>query len=71
MIARWEAWLGLPPGEIDARPARMDERLSAAGKDGATGTCAEDERLAVLRPATGMDDAQMDAVKPDYWDIDI
>jgi epoxide hydrolase-like predicted phosphatase len=69
MFARWEARLGLPPGEMDARLAQMDERLSAAGKDGATGTCTEEEWLAELRLATGMDDVQMDAFMCDFWDI--
>jgi epoxide hydrolase-like predicted phosphatase len=69
MFARWEARLGLPPGEMDARLAQMDERLSAAGKNGAIGTCTEEEWLAELRLATGMDDAPMDAFMRDFWDV--
>jgi epoxide hydrolase-like predicted phosphatase len=69
MIARWEERLGLPPGELDRRITAMDERFSAAGKDGSIGTCTEEEWLAELRLATGMDDAQMDAFTRDFWDI--
>jgi putative hydrolase of the HAD superfamily len=69
MIARWEERLGLAPGELDRRITAMDERLSAAGKDGAIGTCTEEEWLAELRLATGMDDAQMDAFMRDFWDV--
>ena len=48
MIARWEERLGLAPGELDRRITAMDERFSAAGKDGAIGTCTEEEWLAEL-----------------------
>jgi putative hydrolase of the HAD superfamily len=68
MFARWEARLGLSPGEMGARLAQMDERLNAAGKDGSIGTCTEEEWLAELRLATGMDDAQMAAFMRDFWD---
>ena len=47
----------------------MDERLSAAGKDGAIGTCTEEEWLAGLGSATGMDQAQVDAFMRDFWDV--
>jgi len=69
MIARWEERLGLPLGELDTRLTQMDERLSAAGKDGAIGTCTEEEWLAELRLATDMDDAQIDAFMRDFWDV--
>jgi putative hydrolase of the HAD superfamily len=69
MFARWEERLSLPPGEMEARLTQMDERLRATGKDGSTGTCTEEEWLAELRLATGMDDAQMNAFMRDFWDI--
>jgi putative hydrolase of the HAD superfamily len=69
MFARWEMRLGLPPGEMDTRLTQMDERLSAAGKDGSIGTCTEEEWLAELRLATEMDDTQMDAFMRDFWDV--
>jgi epoxide hydrolase-like predicted phosphatase len=69
MIARWEQRLGLPPGELDRRITAMDERFSAAGKDGSVGTCTEEEWLAELGPATGMDAAQVDAFMRDFWDV--
>jgi epoxide hydrolase-like predicted phosphatase len=69
MIARWEERLGLAPGELDRRITAMDERFSAAGKDGAIGTCTEEEWLAELGPATGMDQAQLDTFMRDFWDV--
>jgi len=69
MVTRWEERLGLPPGELDKRLTQMGERLSAAGKDGAIGTCMEEEWLAELRLATEMDDAQLDAFMRDFWDV--
>jgi putative hydrolase of the HAD superfamily len=69
MIARWEERLGLPAGELDTRLTQMDERLSAAGKDGAIGTCTEEEWLAELGLATGMNQAQIGAFMCDFWDV--
>jgi putative transposase len=69
MIARWEERLSLPPGELDKRLTQMDERLSAAGKDGAIGTCTEEEWLAELGSATGMNPSQMNAFMRDFWDV--
>jgi epoxide hydrolase-like predicted phosphatase len=69
MFARWGVRLGLPPGEMDARLTQMDERLSATGKDGTIGTCTEEEWLAELRLATGMDEAQMASFMRDFWDV--
>jgi putative hydrolase of the HAD superfamily len=69
MLTRWEERLGLPPGEMDARLTQMNERLSAAGRDGAIGTCAEEEWLVEVRLATGMDQAQTDAFMRDFWDV--
>jgi putative hydrolase of the HAD superfamily len=69
MIARWEERLGLPAGELNSRITAMDERFSAAGKDGSIGTCTEEEWLAALGPATGMNQAQLDAYMRDFWDV--
>jgi putative hydrolase of the HAD superfamily len=69
MIARWEERLGMSPGELDTRLSAMDERLSATGKDGAVGTCTEEEWLAELRLATGMDDTQTGAFMREFWDV--
>jgi putative hydrolase of the HAD superfamily len=69
VIARWEERLGLPQGELDRRITAMDERFSAAGKDGSIGTCTEEEWLAELGPATGMNQAQIDAFMRDFWDV--
>jgi FMN phosphatase YigB (HAD superfamily) len=69
MIARWDERLALPPGELDKRLTQMGERLSAAGKDGAIGTCTEEEWLAELRLVSGMDDARIDAFMRDFWDV--
>ncbi|MGH2514196.1 MAG: HAD-IA family hydrolase [Ktedonobacterales bacterium] len=46
----------------------MDARLHSAGKDGSLGTCTEEEWLAELRLASGMDQAQLDAFMRDFWD---
>ena len=69
MITRLDERLGLLPGELDKRLTQMDERLSAAGKDGSIGTCTEEEWLAELRLVSGMDDAQIDAFMRDFWDV--
>jgi putative hydrolase of the HAD superfamily len=69
LIARWEERLGLAPGELDRRITAMDERFSAAGKDGSIGTCSEEEWLAELGPATAMNPEQMDAFMRDFWDV--
>lgn len=68
MIARWEARLQLRPGELDERLQRLDARLKSDGKDGALGTCSEEEWVAELRLVTGMDVAQADAFMHDFWD---
>ncbi|MGZ3682020.1 MAG: hypothetical protein ACXVDI_25965, partial [Ktedonobacterales bacterium] len=63
MIAAWEARLHLEPGELQARIRALNERLVRMGKDGALGTCTEDEWWEEHRLATGMDQAQTDAFK--------
>lgn len=69
MIVRWEEQLDLALGELDRRITTMDERLSTAGKDGSIGTCTEEEWLAELGPATGMDATQVDSFMRDFWDV--
>ncbi|MGZ3663642.1 MAG: HAD family hydrolase [Ktedonobacterales bacterium] len=69
MIAAWEARLHLEPGELQARIRALNERLVRMGKDGALGTCTEDEWWEEHRLATGMDQAQTDAFKEDFWDV--
>ena len=69
MIAAWETRLDLAPGELDARISELGARLRREGKDGALGTCTEEEWLAELRQATGMDPAQVDAFMRDHWDV--
>jgi putative hydrolase of the HAD superfamily len=69
MIAAWEARLGLAPGVLQARIKALDERLAAMGKDGALGTCTEEEWWEELRLATRMDQAQTDAFIDDFWDV--
>jgi FMN phosphatase YigB (HAD superfamily) len=69
MIAQWEDHLHLGPGELDARLTEMDKRLISSGKDGALGTCSEEEWRQELRLATGMDDTQTDAFMRDFWDV--
>lgn len=69
MIAGWETRLGMRPGELDAQFQELDARLKRIGKDGALGTCSEEEWLAELRLATGMDQPQLDAFMDDFWDV--
>jgi putative hydrolase of the HAD superfamily len=69
LFERWNLQLGLAPGELDRRLTQMDERLSAAGKNGGIGTCTEEEWLVELRLVTGMDRAQTDAFMRDFWDV--
>ena len=69
MIARWDARLYTRPGELEKRLRQLDERLKSMGKDGALGTCSEEEWVAELRFVTGMDAAQADAFMRDFWDV--
>jgi FMN phosphatase YigB (HAD superfamily) len=69
MMAAWEPRLRLRPGELAARLGELDARLKRQGKDGALGTCSEEEWLAALRLATDMDQAQLDAFVRDFWDV--
>lgn len=68
MIARWERRLDMTPGELDAQIKMMDERLTAAGKDGGLGTCSYEEWVAELRAVTGWDAARTDEFMDDFWD---
>lgn len=69
MITALETRLGLAPGELDARISELDAQLREEGKDGALGTCTEEEWRAELRATTGMDQAQCDAFMRDFWDV--
>jgi epoxide hydrolase-like predicted phosphatase len=69
MFAHWEERLGFASGEMDTQLTAMEERISGAGKDGTLGTCTEEEWLAELRLATGMDEAQTTAFMRDFWDV--
>lgn len=69
MIAAWEARLALEPGVLRARIRTLNERLARMGKDGALGTCTEEEWWEEHRLVTGMDQAQADAFIEDFWDV--
>ncbi len=69
MLAQWEPRLRLQPGELRTRLRGMDERLRSSGKDGALGTCSEEEWQRALCEATGMDQVQVDAFVRDFWDV--
>jgi putative hydrolase of the HAD superfamily len=69
MLARWEARLGMAEGELGRQIRAMDAELARAGKDGARGTCSEEEWLAALRAATGWDATQTDAFMRDFWAV--
>jgi putative hydrolase of the HAD superfamily len=69
MIAQWEARPRLRPGELRERLHEMDERLMSQGKDGALGTCSEEQWQAELRKVTGMNEAQLAAFTRDFWDV--
>jgi putative hydrolase of the HAD superfamily len=67
MLAQWEERLRMPAGALGSRIKAMDAQLSAAGKDGAIGTCTEAEWRDALQCATGWDQPQMDAFMRDFW----
>lgn len=69
LFTAWERRLGRQPGELHAALNAMDERFAAAGKDGALGTCTEEEWIAELRRALALDDAQLTAFLDDFWDV--
>ena len=69
MVRVWEDRLHLPPGALDAQLTAMDARLQSQGKNGGLGTCTEEEWIAELRRATGMDQTQADAYMRDFWDV--
>jgi epoxide hydrolase-like predicted phosphatase len=69
MLARWEERLSMPAGELGLRIRAMDERLKRAGKDGALGTCSEEDWLAALQATTGWDQTQLDAFMRDFWSV--
>lgn len=69
MLAQWETDLGVPPGELGKQIREMDGRLISAGKDGAIGTCSEEEWLDELRRTTGWNQPRIDAFMRDFWNI--
>ncbi len=69
MMTRWEASLGMPPGELNGQIGEMDRRLMRAGKDGDTGTLSEAEWSEELRLVTGWDQPRVDAFMRDFWDV--
>jgi putative hydrolase of the HAD superfamily len=69
MIARWEARLSMPQGELGERISAMSARLLDAGKDGGLGTCSEAEWLKELQHTTGWDTSQIDAFMRDFWTV--
>jgi putative hydrolase of the HAD superfamily len=71
LFAAWEPRLGLGPGELAARMREVGERLASQGKHAMLGTCTEEEWLAELHHATGLEgpqsDAQFAAFMRDSW----
>ncbi|MEO7003139.1 MAG: HAD family phosphatase [Ktedonobacterales bacterium] len=67
--AAWDARLNMARGELDRRMQELDARLQRMGKDGAIGTCTEQEWLAELPRATDMTSEQLDAYIRDFWDV--
>lgn len=69
MMARWDARLGLPQGELYRRLTEMSERLLSAGKDGGIGTLSEAEWREEIRLVTGWDQPLLDDFMQDFWDV--
>lgn len=69
MMARWDARLGLPQGELDRQLTEMSERLLSAGKDGGIGTLSEADWRDEVRLATGWDQPRLDDFMRDFWDV--
>jgi epoxide hydrolase-like predicted phosphatase len=69
LLAQWEPRLRLQPDALRQQLREMDERLRSSGKDGALGTCSEEEWQRALREATGMDQVVADAFMRDFWDV--
>ncbi len=69
MLARWEARLGMPPGELEKRLKAVDERLEHRGQDSERGPASEEEWQAELRLVTGMDPEQFATFLDEFWDV--
>jgi FMN phosphatase YigB (HAD superfamily) len=69
LFTAWERRLGRQPGELHAALGAMDDRLAAAGKDGALGTCTEEEWIAELRRTLALDDEQLAVFLDEFWDV--
>ncbi|HEX6819624.1 MAG TPA: HAD family phosphatase [Ktedonobacterales bacterium] len=69
MIERWEGRLGMSPGELRAHMREVSDRLEAAGKDREIGTCTEEEWLDEIRLVTGWEQARIDELMHDHWDV--
>jgi epoxide hydrolase-like predicted phosphatase len=70
MLARWEARLGMAPGELDKRLMEIDDRHNRMSKDDEIDDAhSEGEWIEGLRAATGWDQAQIDAFMRDFWDV--
>jgi putative hydrolase of the HAD superfamily len=69
MEVRWEARLGMVPGELSTKINQTFERLMRDGKNGLIGTCSEEDWLEELRHTTGWDQSQLDAFRRDFWDV--
>ena len=67
-LVKWEARLGLKPGELDARLRALDKQLDMQG-DGLIGGFTEAEWQAGLQRVTGMDETQLAAFLDDFWDV--
>src|SRR5690242_11026501 len=68
LFAAWEPRLGLAPGELAARMREVGERLASQGKNAMLGTCTEEEWLAEIGLATGLDGEPFDSFIRDSWD---
>lgn len=69
LIARWEARLHLPSGELRAQIRGVSEQLASQGKDMGLGTCSEEEWQAELQHATGMSQEHLAMFLREYWDV--
>jgi epoxide hydrolase-like predicted phosphatase len=69
MMARWEARLGMPAGEMDRLLLEIDRRHKRTSKDDLVGARSEAEWIEGFRQVTGWDQPQIDAFMHDFWDI--
>jgi epoxide hydrolase-like predicted phosphatase len=69
MLAKWESRLNLQSGELALKLDELDRQLAAQGKDGALGTCSEEEWQDGLRDITGLSQADLADFIQDFWDV--